>query len=44
MKTSVDGIYSCGDAVGGLLQVSKSVSDGAKAGIDAASYIRNLKK
>ena len=43
MKTSVDGIYSCGDAVGGLLQVSKSVSDGAKAGIDAASYIRNLK-
>ena len=43
MKTSVDGIYSCGDAVGGLLQVSKSVSDGAKAGIDAATYIRSLK-
>ncbi len=43
MKTSVDGIYSCGDAIGGLLQVSKSVSDGAKAGIDAATYIRSLK-
>ena len=41
MKTNVDGIYSCGDIVGNLLQVSKSVHDGAVAGLSVVNYIRN---
>lgn len=36
MKTNIDGLYSCGDATGGLLQVCKAVYDGAKAGLAAA--------
>ena len=40
MKTNIDGLYSCGDVTGGLLQVCKAVYDGAKAGLDAAKYTR----
>ncbi len=36
MKTNIDGLYSCGDVTGGLLQVSKAVYDGAIAGLHAA--------
>lgn len=43
MDTNVKGIYACGDATGGLLQVSKAVYEGAKAGLSAVNYIRNLK-
>ena len=42
MKTNIDGLYSCGDVTGGLLQVSKAVYDGAKAGLDAAKYVRKI--
>ena len=40
MKTNVDGIFACGDAVGGLYQVCKAVYQGAEAGLSAVSYIR----
>lgn len=40
MKTSVDGLYACGDAIGGLLQISKAVYDGAKAGISIINYLK----
>lgn len=40
MKTNIEGLYSCGDVTGGLLQVCKAVYDGAKAGLDSAKYIR----
>lgn len=40
MKTNIDGLYSCGDVTGGLLQVCKAVYDGAKAGLNAAKYTR----
>ncbi len=43
MKTNVPGLFACGDCTGGLLQVCKSVYDGAKAGISAVSYLRNNK-
>lgn len=43
MNTNVKGIYACGDATGGLLQVNKAVYEGAKAGLSAVNYIRNLK-
>lgn len=32
MQTSVPGLYAAGDCIGGLLQVSKAVADGAIAG------------
>ena len=40
MQTNVEGLYSCGDATGGLLQVCKAVHDGAKAGLAAAKYVK----
>ena len=40
METNIPGIYACGDCVGGLLQISKSVYEGAKAGLQAIQYIR----
>lgn len=41
MKTNIPGIFAGGDAVGGLLQVSKAISDGA---IAASSISKFLKK
>ena len=42
MKTNVDGLYSCGNSTGGLLQVSKAVYEGAKAGLSASNYVKNI--
>lgn len=44
METNVKGIFACGNATGGLLQVCKAVYEGAEAGISATNYIRNLEK
>jgi len=41
--TSIDGLFAAGDCVGGLMQVSKSVYEGAVAGIEAAKFLRNKK-
>ena len=40
METNVSGIYACGDCTGGILQVSKSVYEGTKAGLQAIQYLR----
>ena len=40
METNVKGIYACGDCTGGLLQVSKAVYEGAKAGLQVIAGIR----
>ena len=40
--TNIPGLYACGDAVGGMLQVSKAVGDGAKAAAHAIRYWRAL--
>ena len=42
METNMQGLYACGDCVGGLLQVSKAVGDGAKAGMEAIKFIRKI--
>lgn len=43
MKTSVDGIYACGDVRKKVLyQVATAVSDGAIAGFEVREYIENL--
>ena len=44
METNIKGIYACGDCTGGLLQISKAVYEGTKAGMQAIQYIRKIKK
>lgn len=39
MKTSVSGLFACGDCVGGLSQVVKNVYEGARAGISTSNYL-----
>ena len=41
-QTNIPGLYAAGDCTGGLLQVAVAVGEGAKAGMSAASYVRNL--
>lgn len=40
METNVKGIYACGNLTGGLLQVNKAIYEGAKAGLQAVSYVK----
>lgn len=40
METTVPNIYACGDCTGGLLQISKSVYEGTKAGIEIIKKMR----
>lgn len=42
MMTTVPGLFSAGDCLGGILQVAVAVGEGAKAGIAAVEYIRKL--
>ena len=41
MQTNVKGLFACGNANGGLLQVSKAVYEGAVAGLSASNYLKN---
>lgn len=43
METNKKGLYACGDCIGGILQVSKAVYDGTKAGLQIIRYIRGTK-
>ena len=43
METNIKGIYACGDCTGGLLQVSKAVYEGTKAGLAVIEYLNNNK-
>lgn len=40
MKTNIKGIFACGDCTGGLLQVSKAVYEGTKAGLAVIDYLK----
>lgn len=40
MQTNIPGLYAAGDCTGGMLQISKSVYEGARAGSEAAKYLR----
>lgn len=44
MKTNVPGVFACGNITGGLLQVSKAVYEGSKAGLSAVKYVKEIKK
>lgn len=43
MKTNINGLYSCGNVAGGLLQVCKATYEGAKAGLAAVQYVKENK-
>lgn len=40
MATNVKGLYACGDCTGGLLQISKAVYEGTKAGLACSKFLR----
>lgn len=41
METTIPNIYACGDCTGGILQISKAVYDGTKAGLSIINRLRN---
>jgi len=43
-KTNLKGVYAAGDCTGGLFQVVFAAAEGARAGINACKYLRQLKK
>jgi thioredoxin reductase (NADPH) len=43
-QTNVEGVYAAGDVTGGLFQVVFAAAEGAHAGINAARYVRQIKK
>lgn len=43
MQTTIKGLFAAGDCTGGLLQISKAVYEGAKAGTEIIKYLRSKK-
>ena len=43
-QTNVKGVFAAGDVTGGLYQVVFATAEGARAGINANKYVRELKK
>lgn len=44
MSTNIPGFFAAGDCIGGLLQVSTAVAEGAKAAMSAINYLRSHAK
>ncbi|MFX1268015.1 MAG: NAD(P)/FAD-dependent oxidoreductase [Promethearchaeota archaeon] len=42
--TNIEGVFAAGDVTGGLFQVVFAAAEGARAGINAAKYLRQLQK
>lgn len=40
MKTNVEGLFACGDCIGGVLQISKAVYEGMIAGMSAIEFVK----
>jgi thioredoxin reductase (NADPH) len=43
-KTNLKGVYAAGDCTGGFFQVVFATAEGARAGINACKYLRQLEK
>ena len=43
-QTNVTGVFAAGDVTGGLYQVVFATSEGARAGLNANKYVRQMKK
>ena len=44
METNVPGLYAAGDCIGGLLQISTAVGEGAQAAMSMIPFVRKQKK
>lgn len=44
MATNIPGLYAAGDCIGGLLQISTAVGEGAQAAMSAIAFVRKNKK
>ncbi|HPP85752.1 MAG TPA: FAD-dependent oxidoreductase [Bacillota bacterium] len=44
MRTNVPGLFAAGDCIGGVLQVSVAVGEGAKAALSAIEFVRKKAK
>ena len=44
METTINNVYACGDCTGGILQISKAVYEGTKAGLSIINRLRENKK
>lgn len=44
METTVPNVYACGDCTGGVLQISKAVYEGTKAGLSIINKLRQTRK
>lgn len=42
MRTNINGIYACGDVIGGTAQIAKAVNDGMKTALSVINYLNNL--
>ena len=40
MQTNIPFIFAAGDCTGGVMQVSKAVADGAKAGLAMINFLK----
>ncbi|WMJ85636.1 FAD-dependent oxidoreductase [Anaerocolumna sp. MB42-C2] len=40
-ETTIPGLFAAGDCTGGLLQISKAIYEGARAGTEVIKFIRN---
>ncbi|HHX78341.1 MAG TPA: NAD(P)/FAD-dependent oxidoreductase [Acholeplasmataceae bacterium] len=41
-ETNIPGLYAAGDCIGGILQISKAISDGTAASLAINKYLKNL--
>ncbi|PKM63301.1 MAG: thioredoxin reductase [Firmicutes bacterium HGW-Firmicutes-21] len=44
MSTNIPGLFAAGDCIGGVMQISVAVGEGAKASLSAIEFIRNKRK
>ena len=44
METNIPGLYAAGDCIGGLLQISTAVGEGAKAAMSMIKFVRTVQK
>lgn len=43
LMTNIEGLFSCGDSIGGLLQISKAVGEGAVCATSVSNYLKTHK-
>ena len=44
METNIPGLYAAGDCIGGLLQISTAVGEGAQAAMSMIPFVRRQRK